>query len=125
MKLDAINKYDGYSRFFTIPKGTILSPKQVKAAESGLENTKIVRNVLANYYERKGKAQSESARELDMCLGARETFLRMKLYFFDKTRKDKWQEELNRSLEAGKRERLELRQKQQLTIDQWLGPFTI
>lgn len=123
MRLETIEKYDPYSRILKIPKGTVLSQIQVKNAETGLENTKIVRKVFADYFERKGKSQSERARELDMCLEARESFLRLKLYFFDKARKEKWQNEIVEGVRNVKREMREIRQRQILGVDQLLRPF--
>ena len=96
---------------------------QVKNTESELENVRRVRKVLADYSERKGNLQRERVCELDMCMEARESFLRMKLYFFDKARKEKWQNEIEKGLKNVKREMRELRQRQILGVDQWLTPF--
>ncbi len=125
MRLEAIEKYDPYAKILRIPKGTILSPEQVKTTESELKNVKRVREVLTDYFDQKAKIKDKKAHDLDICLEAKESFLRLKLYFFDQARKEKWQSVITKGLENVKRESRELRQQQIPTLNQWLGPFTI
>ncbi len=88
-------------RISKIPKGTILSPKQVKNTESQLERTKIARKTISDYFERKGiDPQSEKASKLNSELETREIFLNLKLYHFDKERRVKRHNALMQELKS-------------------------
>lgn len=123
-KMDAYNKYNPFRDILKIPKGTVLSPERVKVTEKGLKNTKIVRETLTDYFERKGKTQDEKAYNLDLCLMARESFLRMKLHFFEKSEIEKRQKIVD-NIPAMREQFRKDMQNKQITVAQWLSPFTI
>lgn len=88
-------------RISKIPKGTRLSPEQVKNTEAQLERTAVARKTISDYFERKGiDPQSEKASKIDSELKTREIFLRLKLFHFDKARVEARRNAITRQLKG-------------------------
>ena len=119
MKFKTFEIYDPISRYFSVPRDTVLLPEQIKAMESVLETAKSLRESLRDYFERLGCPMDERACHLDLSLKIRASFLDYMLNRFDKARLEKHNKEVEERLKVARQEMRNLIRQTRLGWQDW------